>query len=128
MEVVDAEINGIPGRFIVDTGASIVALTHEFASRAGLAVKNSKVLRINTANGPIEAKMSYADTITLGGITARRVFVGILPPSEHGFGGEIDGLLGLSFIGQFNFNLRNGVLTLTTPEENSTWNSDICRC
>ncbi len=57
--VVDAEINGVPGRFIVDTGASIVALTHEFASRTRLAVVNSKVLRINTANGPIEAKMSY---------------------------------------------------------------------
>ena len=114
--VVDAEINGVSGRFIVDTGASNVILTRELANRAGIAVENSKVITIITANGPIQAKASHADSISLSGLTARNVYVNIHPSSKHAFGGKIDGLLGLSFIGNFEFNFKNGVLTLTVPE------------
>jgi clan AA aspartic protease (TIGR02281 family) len=112
---VEAKINGISGHFIIDTGASNVSVIHEFAKRARLTTKQSRLLRVNTANGPVQVMMSIADTITLSGLTARKVPVNIHLKSKHGFGGNIDGLLGLSFISNFDFNLRDGVLVLTTP-------------
>src|SRR3990172_6470937 len=48
----DAEINGRPVEVMVDTGATLVALTYEDAERAGLRLKPSDFTRaMSTANG-----------------------------------------------------------------------------
>ncbi len=113
--IVDAKINDTFGRFVVDTGASSVVVTYEFADRSGLPRNQRQTMTVNTANGPIQTFVSQADSITLGGLTTGRVFVTIQSPNASGFGPGIDGLLGLSYLGNFDFRLGDGLLTLELP-------------
>jgi len=104
------------GRFIINTGATNVAVTHKFAIRSQIPLNEHHVITVNTANGPIRVYQSYADTVELRGLKASRVFVTIQPPQVPDFGPGIDGLLGLSYLGHFEFRLAEGVLTLALPE------------
>ena len=113
--IVDAKINDTLGRFVVDTGASSVVVTYEFADRSRLPRNQRQTMTVNTANGPIQTFVSQADSITLGGLTTGRVFVTIQSPNASGFGPGIDGLLGLSYLGNFDFRLGDGLLTLELP-------------
>lgn len=110
--VVDAEINGIPGRFIVDTGATTLMISSEYAKRASVRLANpAREILTATANGTTKAFVATADRVSLQGLEARNVFATILS-NESGLGKEIDGLLGLSFLGHFDFRLKDRLLTL----------------
>jgi len=73
--IVDAKINDTFGRFVVDTGASSVVVTYEFADRSRLPRNQRQTMTVNTANGPIQTFVSQADSITLGGLTTVRRLV-----------------------------------------------------
>ena len=111
---VDAEVNGVSGRFIVDTGATMVALSASFAERANIRVNPQRRLTVATANGKIDFMTGVAEAVSLQGLTAKRVFVGVHPGE---LGGGIDGLLGLSFIGNFDVELKNNTLTIAIPTQ-----------
>lgn len=75
-----AEINGHPADFLVDTGATVTAVSQEVADRAGLTARTGGIpVRISTANGPISAKISNADSIEFGNVSARGIDVVIAP-------------------------------------------------
>lgn len=110
--IVTAEVNGTTGRFVVDTGASSVALSSAFAKKAGVRPMNDQRLAVSTANGVVTVAPAVADEVSLRGLTARSVFVGI---HDGEIGEGIDGLLGLSFIGNFDFRLVGNSLTMSLP-------------
>lgn len=88
----DAQVNGAHVRFMIDTGASIVALTPDDARRAGIALPSQRVLAAGVG-GTVEVIPVTIDRITLGPIEARGVPGAVaeaLPVS----------LLGQSFLGQ----------------------------
>lgn len=63
----DAEVNGAPVRFIVDTGASAVVLTRADARRLGIFVNGQDfTARFQTANGEIAAAPVRLDRIRVG--------------------------------------------------------------
>lgn len=65
----DADVNGHPVRFLVDTGASEVALTEEDARKIGLPVDPSKYELIGEgASGIVRGQYVELDGIQLGGI------------------------------------------------------------
>ncbi len=106
--VVEAQVNGTPIRFMVDTGASDVMLTAGDARRAGInpnALNYSR--RYQTANG-----------IALGApVVLTRVSVGpIEVENVHGSVSQVEGgisLLGMSFLGRLSgYEVRDGALTL----------------
>ncbi len=69
-----AEINGRPIDVMVDTGASMVALTYEDAERAGLRLKPSDFTnQVSTANGVAAVAPVMLDRISIGHITVRNV-------------------------------------------------------
>jgi aspartyl protease family protein len=103
---VQAEINGVSGTFIVDTGASFVSTTAEFAERAGLEGKGTT--RTSTANGEADARLSKASSVRLGHLRANDVPVMILSKSL----GKADGLLGRSFLSRFDMSMNSRELTL----------------
>ena len=94
---------------LVDSGASIVALTYEDASRAGVYVRDSDYTqRVSTANGSARVAPVTLDRVSIGDITVRNVPAAV---SERGKLGT--SLLGMSFLGRLQrVDMRGGVLVL----------------
>ncbi|MBO6634921.1 TIGR02281 family clan AA aspartic protease [Parvibaculum sp.] len=94
----DATVNGTHVRFLVDTGASDVALTEEDARRAGIDLAAlSYTTAYQTANGIIHAARVKLDKVTVGGITLRDVDASVSRGSGLG-----TSLLGMSFLGRLD--------------------------
>ena len=75
-----ARINGTPARFLVDTGATITALSSDLADTANIRpepLRQTVVLK--TANGAIEARIGTADELKFGNIVARDLDVVVAP-------------------------------------------------
>jgi aspartyl protease family protein len=90
----DAQVNGMTVRFVVDTGASGVALTTADAQRVGLQFSPAEFEVIGSgASGPVSGKRVTLDRVTLGGKTVENVEGAILANSEMS-------LLGQSFLGR----------------------------
>ena len=97
-----ATINGIRGTFLLDTGATFVALKDSFAKRAKVDVDPEVVVRLNTANGVAEAKRGRAKTIEVRSLQAKDVPVVVQPDAKATYGAGVDGLLGMSFLSRFH--------------------------
>lgn len=114
--IVSVEVNGVPGHMIVDTGASRTALSKQFADRAGIEATDLKGAIVTTANGKTWVSGGRADFISLGGAHLSMVPVFVQESSTNSFGDGIDGLLGLSFLGNFQVHIHSGVLELRPLE------------
>ncbi len=67
---VDGQINGTSARFLIDSGATITALSDEVATSAGLDVDRvGPGLAMSTANGTVVARRSQIAGLTIGPIT-----------------------------------------------------------
>lgn len=94
---VDAEVNGAPVRFLVDSGASAVVLTPDDASRAGItALPADYTAEAQTANGTVRLKPVTLDRVAVGGIEAAGVAAAV---SE---GGLPVSLLGQSYLARLS--------------------------
>jgi aspartyl protease family protein len=89
----DGEINGRPVRFLIDTGATDVAVSDEQARTMGLEFGPEIV--VMTAAGPARAWMTRIDSVTIGSLGLRNVRATITP----GLGAQA--LLGMSFLKHF---------------------------
>lgn len=88
----EAQVNGARVRFMVDTGASVVALTPADARRAGIALGDDRSVAVG-AGGEVEVVPVTIDRIAIGALAARDVRAAVaedLPVS----------LLGQSFLSQ----------------------------
>jgi aspartyl protease family protein len=96
-------------RMLVDTGASLVALTDSDARSLGLKLTPADYrIRISTANGVITAASVHLDELTLGEITVRRVEAVVMPA-----GALETSLLGMSFLRRLaTFEITSGRLVL----------------
>lgn len=105
----EAEINGRPVDVMVDTGASLVALTYDDAQRLGIYVNPGDFTHIaQTANGTARVAPVTISRISIGDITVRNVR-GVV--SERGKSERT--LLGMSFLGRLSrVEMRGGTLVL----------------
>ena len=104
-----AEINGRSVNVMVDTGASMVALSFEDARSAGLYIRDSDFThRVSTANGFARMAPVTLDSITIGSITVRNVSGAVMEA------GKLQTtLLGMSFLGRLQrVDMRSGMLVL----------------
>lgn len=106
---VDAEINGRSVAVLVDTGASVVALTADDADAAGIFVTERDYTgRIQTANGAARVAPVLLDEVTIGDITVRDVRAVVSEP-----GALSVSLLGMTFLNQLDrVDMRSGKLIL----------------
>jgi len=95
-------INGVAGNFILDTGATFVAMKSNFAQRAKVEIDPDSSLKLNTANGIVDAKGGLAKSIQLRSLRALDVSVVVQQDSKGLYGPNIDGLLGMSFLSRFH--------------------------
>lgn len=76
----EAEINGVRGRFLVDTGATLTTVNTDMAERAGLEPREGGLpVRMQTANGTITADMTTINELRFGNIAARGLDAVIAP-------------------------------------------------
>jgi aspartyl protease family protein len=103
-------VNGVRIQAVVDTGASMVALSAEDAARCGIFPgAGDFTLGVATANGSVKAAPVRLREVRLGSIVLRDVEGLVLPAgSLHG------SLLGMSFLRRLSsFEVKNGTLVLT---------------
>lgn len=104
-----ADMNGRPISVMVDTGASIVALTYEDAREIGLYVRDSDFThRVSTANGYARIAPVTIDRISVGDIVVRNVSGAVMESGKLG-----TTLLGMSFLSRLQrVDIRSGMLVL----------------
>ncbi len=103
--VASGRINGVPVKFLLDTGATDVALSDILAKRIGLTRQGGGFS--NTANGLVAVWNTRLDRVELGPIRLGDVSASILPSM-----GSNDVLLGMSFLKQLEIIQRGDQLTL----------------
>ena len=75
-----AEINGHPANFLVDTGATLTAVSSETATAAGLEPREAGLpVRMQTANGAVAAELTTIDELRFGNVVARGLDAVIAP-------------------------------------------------
>jgi aspartyl protease family protein len=106
---VTARIDGRHLDFMVDTGASVIALTARDAARLGVRpMRSDYTATVTTANGTIKAAPTLLDAVELDGLTVRDVQALVLPDDALG-----ENLLGLSFLSKLRrFEYAGGKLLL----------------
>jgi aspartyl protease family protein len=105
----EGRIEGQRIAFMVDTGASVVALNETSAARFGVRPsRNDYNATVTTANGTIKAARTQLAMIEIGGLIVRDVDAMVLPDEALS-----ENLLGLSFLSKLKrFEYANGQLVL----------------
>ncbi len=94
----DATVNGTHVDFLVDTGASLIALTELDAQRVGFKLHELDYrYRSNTANGIVPVAVVKLDHVQIGDITVYNVDASI-----HKGAGLDQSLLGMSLLGKLS--------------------------
>jgi clan AA aspartic protease (TIGR02281 family) len=96
------------GTFIVDTGATLVVLSRAFADKLKLDTSSAPRLFAQTANGPTTGFAVTVDKIEVQGVKAARVPAAVVDGL-----GNIEGLLGMSFLSRFDLKQESAQLEIS---------------
>jgi aspartyl protease family protein len=107
--VANGKINGQAVTFLVDTGATDVAVPLNWAKRLNLSAKG-RAVSIQTANGVITAYRVTLDRVQLGAISQREVRAVIIPSKSQ----EV--LLGMSFLKRLEWTQKQNRLMIHQPQ------------
>ncbi len=104
----DVRVDGRTIEFMVDTGASFVALNEKSAAKLGIHPSaRDYTYRTQTANGVGKAARVRLDRVELNGITVRDVDAFVMPDEALS-----TNLLGMSFLSRIKWTHDRGRLTL----------------
>jgi aspartyl protease family protein len=105
----EGRIDGQRIDFMVDTGASVIALNEKSAARFGLRPSRGDYnATVTTANGTIKAARTRLAMVELGGLVVRDVDAMVLPDEALS-----ENLLGLSFLSKLKrFEYAGGKMVL----------------
>jgi aspartyl protease family protein len=104
--VAEGAVNGGAVRFIVDTGASMIALPASDANRLGIDYRKGRLASVQTAAGVTPAYIVQLDTVRVGGIELNNV-EGVVIES-----GLPMALLGMSFLNRVEIRHEAGRMLL----------------
>jgi aspartyl protease family protein len=107
--VASGEINNQPVEFLLDTGATLVAIPEHIAKQLNL--KKGRGFQSQTANGSSQSYATTIDRLTLGGIVMTNV------PASISSGMEFDEiLLGMSFLKHLHLTQQGKQLRISVPD------------
>jgi aspartyl protease family protein len=104
--VTQGAINGRATQFLVDTGATSVAMSVAEAERLGIAYRQGRVARASTANGVTTMYQVKLASVRIGDVEVYDVDAAVLPASMPHI------LLGNSFLTRFQMTRHNDQLVL----------------
>jgi aspartyl protease family protein len=99
-------INGKSVRFVVDTGATLIALGADDARRIGLDPDKGTPALTSTANGQIKVSLVRLDSVRVGEVVLHNVEAAVHPNALPVV------LLGMSFLNRMEMRRSAGTLTL----------------
>jgi aspartyl protease family protein len=99
-------INGKEVKFMVDTGASLVSVSEEFAQKA--LIRGGVPTTFHTANGSRPGRVVEGLSVSIGPVSVTNVKVGV----GMKLGGESDALLGQSFLSKFDITMTKNQMVL----------------
>lgn len=105
--VTPGRINGMPVEFMIDTGATTVAMNYLQAEKLGIDYRAGRPISVNTANGVAQAFEVVLSTVAIGNIELQQVTAAV---STTAFPQVI--LLGNSYLGKVDMRVDSGVLVL----------------
>ena len=108
---VDGEVNRQPVRFLVDTGASAVAISNAVARAAGL--PEGSPITVSTAGGARAARRVHGVPVKAGPLARNDVTVTVGLSMEH----ADDALLGQSFLRHFDVSISADRMVLRPAED-----------
>ena len=88
---IDATINGVSAKFLVDSGATVTTVGAAFAKTASLEKEEHQDQLVRTGNGIVNVSSAHADTIDVGSIVRRDQLVYIA-------GNDDLNVVGMSFL------------------------------
>lgn len=101
------QINGRSTQFMVDTGATSIAMSADEARRLGLAYEQGARIYANTANGMVTGHRITLTAVRIQDVEVHNVDAAVLPlPMPHI-------LLGNTFLTRFQMKRENETMTLT---------------
>jgi aspartyl protease family protein len=104
----DGLVEGTPVRFMVDTGATAIALSSTHAARLGIDYKKrGRLGHASTAGGIVRMYALTLNNVRIGDITLYNIEAGVV---EGNFPAEP--LLGMSFLGQLNMKREGNQMEL----------------
>ena len=92
---VEASLNGIPVKFLVDSGATMTTIGRATAEAAGVAVSTNRTQVVRTGNGMLRVSTGRADSLEIGPI--ERSSVGL-----HVTENEDLNVLGMNYLSTMN--------------------------
>ena len=106
--VTTGRMNGATTAFLVDTGATTVAIGSAEAKGLGIPYLKGRRALSSTANGLVPIYQIMLDTVTVGGVTLNQVDAAVIE------GQAVDvTLLGMSFLKRVEMRREGSTLTLT---------------
>lgn len=106
--ITTGQMNGATTRFLVDTGATTIAMSTGEAKRLGISYINGRRGISNTANGQVAYYHITLNTVKVGDVTLHQVDAAVI----DGEGMDIT-LLGMSFLNRLEMKRAGSTLTLT---------------
>ena len=106
--VSECQINGVPLKFLIDTGATTVALNSGDAKFAKIDYKNGEHVMVSTANGVVTAYRVTIASLKIGSITLNQVEGSVL---EGGSPSVV--LMGMSALNRLDMKRQDIAMTLT---------------
>jgi len=100
--LVNGRVSGVPMRFIVDTGASVVTIPPSIAKRAGISTEGARTVTLKTANGEVAAPLVSIPTIEVDGVIQSNVQATVHQVASDD---ASLGLLGMSFFSRYNMRI-----------------------
>jgi aspartyl protease family protein len=104
--IAEGSVNGHPIRFLVDTGATLIALPASDARRLGIDYLKGARGTVHTASGPAPAYRVRLDSVKLGDITLNSIEAMVI---EQGLGVA---LLGMSFLNRVEMKREGQMMML----------------
>ena len=104
--ITGGSINGRSVRFMVDTGATVLALGRDEALRLGLDLGSARAALAETANGTVPVQMLNLTRVRVGDVEVANVPAMVMPSAMPYV------LLGNSFLTRFQMRRENDVMRL----------------
>jgi aspartyl protease family protein len=100
-------INGRAVPFLVDTGATAVAMSQSMAEQIGLRYRDGRRIMTQTANGAVQGFVVNLTTVRIGDVEVHGIEALVIPAQMSHV------LLGNTFLSRFQMRRDNDILTLT---------------
>jgi clan AA aspartic protease (TIGR02281 family) len=99
LSINDVEVPGL-----IDTGASIIAISAETARAMRISILDARPIRMQTANGSMETRVKVIPVLRIGNIDLYNVEIAIAPNSPT--------LIGMNVLKRFKITQENGQMNL----------------